>query len=399
MNLIYALEDTPETLHQSIYLAGPTPRRQGVPSWRPRIIEWLRTRGYEGTLFIPESRDGKRRPDYLAQVEWEETHLHLCDQILVWVPRDLTSLPAFTTNVEFGRFAWSRKMIYGRPDYAPHTAYLDWVHRSEQGVDPCRSLEELGQRCLESLAGRSAARTGGERFVPLHIWETEMFQQWYQSQVASGNRLDGATELWSYYPRSGSLLAYVLKVKLWVAAENRHKENEFIFTRKSLASTLLVWRDRDNPSILETKVVLVREFRSPVLNGDSFVRELPSGSGKRDSEEMALATATRELEEETGLTIENKRFTKIKSRQIAATLSTHRCYLFIAELETDELRQAEEKARARTVHGDIPDSERTYVEVRTIGELLRTSDVDYSTMGMIIDGLAWLDNHTRERTG
>lgn len=394
MDLIYALEDTPETLQQSIYLAGPSPRRQGVPSWRPQVIAWLRAQGYDGTLFIPEARDGKRGPDYLAQAEWEETHLNLCDQILVWVPRDLTNLPAFTTNVEFGRFAWSRKMIYGRPDYAPQTGYLDWLYRSESGREPCQSLEELGKLAIESLAGRSSSRTGGERFVPLHIWETEMFQQWYQSQLASGNRLDGATELWSFYPRSGSLLAYVLKVNLWVAAENRHKDNEFIFTRKNLASTLLVWRDPDNPSILETKVLLVREFRSPVLNGDSFVRELPSGSGKKDSEELALATATRELEEETGLAIGNDRFTRIKSRQISATLSTHRCYLFIAELTDGELRQAEEQARSQTVHGDIPGSEQTYVEIRTIGELLRTSDTDYSTMGMIIDGLAWLDNHT-----
>tara|TARA_R110002096_G_scaffold147220_16_gene306979 strand:- start:15538 stop:17166 length:1629 start_codon:yes stop_codon:yes gene_type:complete len=65
MELVYAPEDTPESLRQSIFLAGPTPRTDAVDSWRPEMIKQLKKAGFDGTVFVPEPRGGEREHDYL----------------------------------------------------------------------------------------------------------------------------------------------------------------------------------------------------------------------------------------------------------------------------------------------------------------------------------------------
>ena len=390
MELVYALEETPEILRQSVFLVGPTPRSEGVPSWRPEMIEHLKSSGYDGTVFIPEPRDGNWERDYHNQVSWEKRHLDLCDAIIAWVPRDLKDMPAFTTNVEFGRYVNSRKLHYGRPPGSPHTQYLDWLDDLEYDRKPSSSMEELARSVVTALEGRAHKRTGGERFIPVQIWESEMFQQWYQSHLKNGNRLDDATVLWTFYPRSGFLLSFVLKVNIWVAEEQRNKSNEFVFSRRNISSVLPVWKEADNDSILNSKVVLVKEFRSTVHSRDSFVHELPSGSDANKDAERALEVAARELEMETGLKISPHRLAKVSTRQLCATLSTHLSYLFLVELNDNEIRQAEDAARRKDTHGEVGSSECTYVEVRTIGDLLRKDDVDFSTLGMLLEGIARL---------
>jgi 8-oxo-dGTP pyrophosphatase MutT (NUDIX family) len=390
MNLVYALEETPATLHQSIFLVGPTPRREGVPSWRPAMVEQLKKAGYDGTVFIPEPRHGKWQGDYLDQPNWEQKHLNLCDAIVAWVPRDLKDMPAFTTNVEFGRYVSTRKLFYGRPPMTPLTTYLDWLYDAECGFHLSHTIEELAETVCAALKGREAERSGGERSIPIQIWESEMFQQWYQSHRQSGNRIDDAVVLWTYFPRPDFLLSFVLKVNIWVAAEQRHKSNEYIFSRTNLTTVIPIWKDPATDSILATKVLMVKEFRSPVQNRDSFVREFPSGSDCRKNSAQSREVAAKELEEETGLVIPPERLAPVSSRQLCATLSTHRSYLYLVELTDDEILDAEDRARLQVAHGAEHSSERTYVEVRTIGELLRSDDADYTTLGMLIDGIAWI---------
>ncbi len=390
MNLVYALEETPPTLRQSIFLVGPTPRRDGVPSWRPAMVEQLKKAGYEGTVFIPEPRDGKWQGDYFDQPNWEQKHLNLCDAIVAWVPRDLKDMPAFTTNVEFGRYVSTRKLFYGRPPMTPLTTYLDWLYDSESGLHLSHSIKELAETVCTALKGREAERSGGERCIPIQIWESEMFQQWYQSHKKSGNRLDDAVVLWTYFPKPNYLLSFVMKVNIWVAAEQRHKSNEYVFSRTNITTVIPIWKNSASDSILATKVVMVKEFRSPVQNRDSFVREFPSGSDRNKNASQSLEVAAMELEEETGLVIPPERLMSVSSRQLCSTISTHRSYLFLVELTDDEVHQAEERARLQVVHGSADSSERTYVEVRTIGELLKSNDADYTTLGMLIDGIAFI---------
>ncbi len=91
--------------HPSIFLAGPTPRRPDVSSWRPAVLDLLRMLGFAGRVLVPERRDWSARFSYLDQVEWEHAGLEGCTVVAFWVPRDLERLPGFTTNVEFGRYA------------------------------------------------------------------------------------------------------------------------------------------------------------------------------------------------------------------------------------------------------------------------------------------------------
>jgi hypothetical protein len=115
----------------SIFLAGPSPRSKGVKSWRPQAIDILRGQDFHGTVFIPEWENPIRPEDFVYedQVEWEHEALSACSKIVFWIPRNLETMPAFTTNVEFGRFAHTGRIYYGRPDDAPGNRYLDWLFK------------------------------------------------------------------------------------------------------------------------------------------------------------------------------------------------------------------------------------------------------------------------------
>lgn len=52
-------------------------------------------------------------------------------------------MPLFTTNVEFGYWLHSGKVVYGRPSNAPKTKYLDWLYKLDYDKDPCNDLETL----------------------------------------------------------------------------------------------------------------------------------------------------------------------------------------------------------------------------------------------------------------
>jgi hypothetical protein len=157
MKIIYAKEDFVDSedffTNKKIFLVGPTPRSQDVSSWRPTFIDLLSN--YKESeniqLFIPENRNGKCEGDYNHQVEWEHKFLNLADIIAVWVPRELKTMPAFTTNVEFGYFIKSGKIIYGRPENAPKTKYLDWLYEKETDKKPLNSMESLVDICVKDV--------------------------------------------------------------------------------------------------------------------------------------------------------------------------------------------------------------------------------------------------------
>ena len=52
-------------------------------------------------------------------------------------------MPAFTTNVEFGYWLHTGKVLYGRPDEAKKIKYLDWLYKTDMNIEPFNNLEDL----------------------------------------------------------------------------------------------------------------------------------------------------------------------------------------------------------------------------------------------------------------
>lgn len=170
LNECFALEAPPIVRGPSIFLAGPTLRERtrqcpscrglggsstsyydpfeaeypspicgmcmskghiNLRSWREDALALLREFDFHGTVFIPENRgfvaaeSGNYYPD---QAQWETDMFKVSSVVAFWVPRVLEHLPGFTTNVEFGYcIGYGKPMVYGRPDGAPKTRYLDFL--------------------------------------------------------------------------------------------------------------------------------------------------------------------------------------------------------------------------------------------------------------------------------
>lgn len=390
MEIIYTGEETPEKITKSIFLAGPSLRpdqENTTKSWRQDAIKILEDKGFDGALFVPECRDMKF-PDnfnYDDQIEWEEKHLNIADCIVFWIPRDLSidnkgtiKLGALTTNIEWGTWAESGKVVYGAPKDADKNRYIDF-YAKKYNVDKADTLTELLDNALE-MVDKGAERSGGERYVPLYIWNLSSFQEWYKAQTEAGNRLDCAKLLYNFRPGNKSFVfLWVLKVKMYITSEDRFKDNEFILARPDISAVFL-WKKND--PIEDSEVVIVKEYRSPASNTDAFVRELPSGSAKNTN---AIETAAEELHEETGMYLDPERFNPVKARQLAATLSTHKAHLYSVELNDEELEWF--KSQKDIAHGKEEDTERTFIEIKTISELLESDDLDWTNLGMIFSGI------------
>lgn len=161
-NSEYSYEDFKYFSIHSIFLAGPTSRSLEVLSWRPALIDILKRLNYHGIVYIPEPPPGVSFGEedfvYADQIEWELKYLHKAKKILFWIPRNLETLPGFTTNVEFGLFIKSNpeKVVLGYPldgngNPPPKLKYLKHLYAKYAGKDPVTDLEEAVKECLQSL--------------------------------------------------------------------------------------------------------------------------------------------------------------------------------------------------------------------------------------------------------
>ncbi|MEM7152005.1 MAG: nucleoside 2-deoxyribosyltransferase domain-containing protein [Myxococcota bacterium] len=380
MTVVYAKEAMPRAVTASVFLAGPTPRSLDVPSWRPQCLELLEAQGFAGVVFVPEPRDGVFVGSYDEQIDWELQALARADCILFWVPRDLETMPAFTTNVEFGHYAHSGKVVLGAPADAPKLRYLRGL-ADRCGVEHSEALADTVSRVI-AMVDPGAERHDGECQVPLHVWRTPSFQAWYSALRGAGNTLEAARAQWAFRVRDGQVVFFwALHVSVWVAAEGRRKSNEIVLSRPDVSAAVLVHKDPGD--LRRSTIALVREFRSPAATTDGYVRENPGGSAP-DFAGDAVAVAAEEVFEETGLRIEPHRLRPLGARQVGATVSAHRAHAFAVELTAEEMERF--RTEAGVVHGD--GEERTSVEVYTLGELLDRELTDWSTLGMILAALS-----------
>lgn len=141
MKVVYARDVIPPQAG-GIFLAGPTPRDAAIQSWRPQALALLEQLGYTGTVYVPEAADWQPHADYTGQIEWEWAALDAADKIVFWVPRNLQSMPALTTNVEFGLYVKSGKAVLGYPPEAEKMRYLDALAK-RFSVPVFSSLEQM----------------------------------------------------------------------------------------------------------------------------------------------------------------------------------------------------------------------------------------------------------------
>lgn len=381
MQAVYTGEQPPTAFSKSLFLAGPTPRSKEAKSWRPDALKILSLKGFDGVVFIPEYRDDNSGCAYEEQIVWEHNCLNMADCIMFWVPRELKTMPAFTTNIEFGLYANSGRVVFGAPPEAEKNRYLQLL-AEKLSVPQASTLEETVNEAFK-LLGNGSYRMGGETQVPLNVWSTSSFQSWYRAQKTAGNRLDRARVEFTIRKGLGRRWIYMwgMWVDIFVARENRHKYNETVLARPDI-SVVAMYRRAADP--LDSKIVMVREFRSPAATADGFIWELPSGSSFKPNKTL-LETAAEEAWEETGLSIDPKRLKFHGARQLAGTLSAHKAHVFSAELidtEFDWLKQQEGVVHGAGDEGET--GERTYVEIKSLREIMLEQLADWTTIGIIL---------------
>lgn len=381
---IYAREPLPTKMVRSIFLAGPTPRNAETPSWRPAALKYLEELGYDGHVFIPEPADGKWAKDYDGQVEWEDSALHQADCILFWIPRDMETMPGLTTNDEWGVWKDTGKIVFGAPDDAAKVAYQRY-YANKYHVPNSTTLKATVKSAVDAVRD-GGLRVNGEVKIPLSVWHQPSFQSWLSYQNYAGNVLKDAHVLWTF--RVGKnwekIFCWVLHVKVYITSEARTKDNEFVLGRPDISSIILWHRA---VTLDDTKVVLIREFRSPARTLDGFLREPPGGSAKLGTTITdPKHTALEELKEEAAFKLDPNRLQAYPLRQLYGTLSSVGAFVYSAEITDEEL--AFFRSQEGQVHGVEADSERTYTEVHSVGDLLTNPLTDWATLGMIFTALA-----------
>jgi len=295
----------------------------------------------------------------------------------------MKTMPALTTNIEWGEWMRSGKVVLGAPhdpENSRRNKYL--FHKARKyHVPHFYTLEDAIQETLKRV-GRGALRTGGERFVPFYVWNTPAFQSWYTELLIAGNRLDDAKVELAFRVGKNKERVYlwVVHANVYVATEGRNKSNEIVIGRPDISVVLMYY---PAPIAADTSIVLIREFRTPVRNVTGYVWELPGGSSP--DAKPADVVAAEEVFEETGLEINPDRLAAHGACQLAATLSSHKAHLFSLELSDEEfVWLSEQKDKKYGLNPDGGTGELTYVEIKTVREILASDSVDWSMKGMIL---------------
>lgn len=139
-------------MRNSIFLAGPCPRKDFSDDWRFKAFEILEKIGFDGTVITPSNKNYKAMEERFSiskedalwkQTEWERSAMHLASAIVFWIPRDKAH-PARTTNVEFGEWYTEPNIFVGWPQDAENNEYLA-LKMKEQGAVPFHDLEQMLQ--------------------------------------------------------------------------------------------------------------------------------------------------------------------------------------------------------------------------------------------------------------
>ena len=151
MNIIYSSQYK-DIIRPAIFLAGCSPRDDQILTWRKEVINILGRTGFTGSIISPQP-ELNQWSDYNSVVEWEDEYLKIADLIVFWIPRSMKNqIYGLTSNVEFGMYLNSGKILYGRPPDSEHNCYLDYWYKRVYNLKPVDNLEDLVQESLNFLS-------------------------------------------------------------------------------------------------------------------------------------------------------------------------------------------------------------------------------------------------------
>lgn len=390
--IVYSKEPMPDTINKSIFLAGPTVRNKELNDdleWRTDAIEMLRDLEYDGVVYSPIDRDGEFDVTRLyEQIDWERDCCKASDVIVFWIPRlnrEDKEMIALTTNIEFGLYYDSNRIFIGAPDDAYQMDYIKYLSE-QKGYKWYSDLKSLLSDVVDYL-DKDVIRKGIECKIPKMIFESKQFQNWYKAQKYSGNSLTDYEHLYHFImPKAKQLFMTVDRPSVYIKKENRVKDIEFVVSRTDMSYVCAYYR-LANDDDYDTEIVLIKEFRTPVRNLESFVYELPGGSSLKETESEYIV-ASNEFKEEVGLSISPYRFDYVTKKQSASTLCSHTITLYSVELTKEEMTQIKEMSLKGITHGNQNDTELTYIKVITLWDLInRNVLIDFTNMGMIFTAL------------
>ncbi|CAM9505327.1 unnamed protein product, partial [Heterosigma akashiwo] len=381
--IIRTLEPFPIKFASSVYLCTSPSARHEAEEVLTQVLP------DHTVLFIPKDISQFQEDVSIeAMLKWDKEAFALSDIILFWLPAPTYEEIGTFPHLHLGEWAKSGKVVFGMESSGdPSDNNLQLKLSQLQGIlienqlQGHPSLAAAASTVAQRVASATQFRYKGERKVPLHVWSTPAFKAWYRNVQKVGNRLDNASFEWCFRVGPGGvfILFWVLHVDIHVTKEGRNKSNEVVISRPDI-SVILAYQKAARH--LDTKVVLIKEFRSPARTKDGFVHELPGGSSFNPDKDI-FQTAQDELEQETGCRVGKERLRYHKSRQPGAAVTAHHAHLFSVELsarEMDVLQKAADESRAM---GNAAETEVTYVQVKTLEELCQSSLVDWTTLGMI----------------
>ncbi len=135
---------------KSIFLAGTTAKDVNN-DWRNKVVELLESKGFDGVVYNPDYTNLEIKNSYEDQLKWELKGVSEATAVLFWIERDIPERPGLTTNVEFGYWLHSGRVVYGRPDTSVKCLYLDMLYKLKTGKTPCKTLEALVDNVLDFL--------------------------------------------------------------------------------------------------------------------------------------------------------------------------------------------------------------------------------------------------------
>ena len=145
---------TEDYMKNSIFLAGPCPRKNYEDDWRYEAFDILEELGFDGTVLSPTNDHymkmrGQFDDMLMKQTEWEYKVMCTASAIVFWIPRSKEH-PAFTTNLELGQW-WGKKGVYvGFPNDSWKNEYVDC--RLKLMNEPrYSSLEEMLEKVVSDL--------------------------------------------------------------------------------------------------------------------------------------------------------------------------------------------------------------------------------------------------------